>query len=216
MSERESSVLEARDLACIRGGRELFSGLNFTLGPGEALIVEGSNGSGKTSLLRILCGFYQPVVGSVTWCGKLLGRHEDYRQQISYIGHHSGVKPDLTASENLSFSQRLMGTGLNGASGGESEIRETVRAVGLFKQRNLLTRKLSAGQKRRVAFARLQLEKRLIWILDEPLTALDEGFIVKIKELLQKHLDQNGILVLTTHRQLKISSHNVVKRINIA
>lgn len=212
--KQEANVLlEAHDLACVRGGRELFSGLSFTLRAGEALIVEGNNGSGKTSLLRILCGFHQPTAGSVTWCGKLLDRH-GYRQQVSYIGHRSGVKPDLTVSENLAFSQRLTGTGSRSVSTETSEIQEAVRAVGLFRQRNLLTRKLSAGQKRRVAFARLQLEKRLIWVLDEPLTALDEGFVTKVKELLKKHLDQNGILILTTHRQLRIPARNI-KRVSI-
>lgn len=196
------------------GGRELFSNLSFTLEPGEALVVEGGNGSGKTSLLRILCGFHQPAVGSVTWCEKLIDKHESYRQQISYIGHQSGIKLDLTVLENLTFAQQLAGSRLDGENGHESEIMKIIRTVGLFKQRNILVRKLSAGQKRRLAFARLQLEKRLIWILDEPLTALDEDFVTKIKELLKQHLSQNGMLVLTTHRQLKIPAYNV-KRLNL-
>jgi len=196
------------------GGRELFSNLSFTLEPGEALVVEGGNGSGKTSLLRILCGFHQPTVGSITWCEKLIDKHESYRQQISYIGHQSGVKLDLTVLENLTFAQQLAGSRLDSENGHESETMKIIRTVGLFKQRNILVRKLSAGQKRRIAFARLQLEKRLIWILDEPLTALDEDFVTKIKELLKQHLGQNGMLVLTTHRQLKIPAYNV-KRLNL-
>ncbi len=212
MREQGTSVLEARDLRCVMGGRELFSNLGFTLEPGEALMVEGGNGSGKTSLLRILCGFHQPAEGSITWCGKLIDKHENYRQQISYIGHQSGVKLDLTVLENLTFAQRLASSRLNGEN--ESEIMNIIRTVGLFKQRNVLVRKLSAGQKRRIAFARLPLEKRLIWILDEPLTALDEDFVTKIKELLKQHLGQNGMLILTTHRQLKIPTYNV-KRLSL-
>lgn len=210
MRTQEVSVLKANDLKCVKGNSELFSGLDFSVQSGEALVVEGSNGSGKTSLLRILCGFSQPATGEITWCDEPIDKHENYQQQISYIGHQSGVKLDLTVLENLIFAQRLVGT-----SRKESEIKETIRAVGLFKQRNILTRKLSAGQKRRVALARLQLEERLIWILDEPLTALDKTFVAEFEMVLKRHLDQNGILIVATHRELKVPSH-MVKRISLS
>ena len=143
MRTQEVSVLKANDLKCVKGNSELFSGLDFSVQLGEALVVAGSNGSGKTSLLRILCGFNQPATGNITWCDEPIEKHEDYQQQISYIGHQSGVKLDLTVLENLIFAQRLVGTNRK-----ESEIKEIIRTVGLFKQRNVLARKLSAGQKR--------------------------------------------------------------------
>jgi len=155
MRTREVSVLEAHGLKCVKGSAELFSNIHFQVESGEALVVEGSNGSGKTSLLRILCGFNQPVEGEITWCGESIDTHDEYQQQISYIGHASGVKLDLTVMENLVFAQRLVGSDCD-----ENEIKEIIRSVGLFKQRNVLARKLSAGQKRRVALARLQLEER--------------------------------------------------------
>ncbi len=210
MRTQEVSVLKAHDLKCVRGSAELFSNLNFSIQSGEALVVEGSNGSGKTSLLRIICGFNQSAEGEITWCDESIDRHENYQQQISYIGHQSGVKLDLTVFENLLFAQRLVGTNRK-----ESEINEIIRSAGLYKQRNVLTRKLSAGQKRRVALARLQLEERSIWILDEPLTALDKEFVTGFETVLKNHLDQKGMLILTTHRDLIIPNH-LVKRINLS
>jgi heme exporter protein A len=194
----------------VKGNTELFSDVHFKVKSGEALVVEGSNGSGKTSLLRILCGFNYPVKGEITWNGAAINGHESYQQQISYIGHASGVKLDLTVLENLVFAQRLVGSTRK-----EDEIKEITRTVGLFKQRHVQARKLSAGQKRRVALARLQLEERQLWILDEPLTALDKEFVTEFEKVLEKHLQQNGMLVVTTHRELILPAAQM-KRINLS
>ncbi len=210
MRAQEVSVLEAHDLKCVKGSAELFSNIHFELQSGEALVVEGRNGSGKTSLLRILCGFNYPAEGEINWDGVSIDGHESYQQQISYIGHASGVKLDLTVLENLDFAQRLAGSDRN-----ESEIKDIIRTVDLFKQRNILTRKLSAGQKRRVALARLQLEERQLWILDEPLTALDREFVTKFEEVLKRHLENNGMLIVTTHRELVLPATQM-KRINLS
>ncbi len=210
MRTEEVSVLRALDLKCVKGSTELFSDIHFQIESGEALVVEGSNGSGKTSLLRILCGFNYPAEGEISWCGKPIDGHEDYQQQISYIGHASGVKLDLTVLENLMFAQRLVGSDRE-----ESEVKNIIRSVGLFKQRNVLTRKLSAGQKRRVALARLQLEERKLWILDEPLTALDKDFVTDFENVLKKHLEDNGMLVVTTHRELLLPDA-LTKRIKLS
>ena len=210
MRTQEVSVLKAHNLKCVKGSTELFSNIHFEVKSGEALVVEGSNGSGKTSLLRILCGFNYPADGEISWCGESIDDHEDYQQQISYIGHASGVKLDLTVLENLVFAQRLVGT-----NRGEEEIKEIIRSVGLFKQRNVLTRKLSAGQKRRVALARLQLEERKLWILDEPLTALDKDFVTQFEAVLEKHLEDKGMLIVTTHRELILPSAKL-NRINLS
>lgn len=209
MRTQEVGVLDAKNLNCVRGGRELFSGLSFSIQSGDALVVEGANGSGKTSLLRMLCGFNLPNEGIISWCGEAIDKHEKYQQQISYVGHTSGIKLDLSVSENLSFAQKLVGSERS-----EAEIKEIIRSVGLFKQRNVLTYKLSAGQKRRVALARLQLEERPIWILDEPLTALDKEFVSNFEIVLREHLGNGGLLVVTTHRELNIPEHNI-KRINL-
>ena len=173
-------------------------------------MVKGSNGSGKTSLLRILCGFHRPAEGRVTWCGESIYGHESYRQQVAYVGHQSGVKTDLTVMENLAFMQRLAGENSQ-----EPEIREVLRTAGLFGQRNMMTGKLSAGQKRRLALAKLQLQQKVVWVLDEPLTALDKEFIASFEQVLKTHLENGGILVVTTHRELKIPEHRV-KRINLS
>ncbi len=210
MRTQEVSVLKAHDLKCVKGSTELFSKIHFEIQSGEALVVEGSNGSGKTSLLRILCGFNYPTEGEISWCGESIDGHEDYQQQISYIGHASGVKLDLTVLENLVFAQRLVGSNRE-----ESEIKDIIRSVGLFKQRNVLTRKLSAGQKRRVALARLQLEERILWVLDEPLTALDKEFVTEFENVLKKHLENNGMLIVTTHRELVLPSQKM-KCINLS
>ncbi len=210
MRTEEVSVLRAHDLKCVKGSTELFSNIHFQIESGEALVVEGSNGSGKTSLLRILCGFNYPAEGEISWCGKTIDGHEDYQQQISYIGHASGVKLDLTVLENLVFAQRLVGSDRD-----ETEIKDIIRSVGLFKQRNVLTRKLSAGQKRRVALARLQLEERKLWVLDEPLTALDKEFVTDFENVLKKHLEDDGMLVVTTHRELLLPD-SLTKKINLS
>ena len=210
MRTQEVSVLKAHNLKCVKGSTELFSNIHFEVKSGEALVVEGSNGSGKTSLLRILCGFNLPADGEINWCGEPIDDHEDYQQQISYIGHASGVKLDLTVLENLVFAQRLVGSNRD-----EEEIKEIIRSVGLFKQRNVLTRKLSAGQKRRVALARLQLEERKLWILDEPLTALDKDFVTEFETVLEKHLEEKGMLIVTTHRELILPTAKL-NRINLS
>ena len=210
MRTQEVSVLKAHDLKCVKGSTELFSNIHFQVESGEALVVEGSNGSGKTSLLRILCGFNYPADGEISWNGQNIDGHEEYQQQISFIGHASGVKLDLTVLENLVFAQRLVGSERS-----EEEIKDIIRAVGLFKQRNILTRKLSAGQKRRVALARLQLEERQLWILDEPLTALDRNFVTEFEKVLETHLNNKGMLIVTTHRELILPSAQM-KRINLS
>ena len=209
MRTQEVSVLKAHNLKCVKGSTELFANIQFEVESGEALVVEGSNGSGKTSLLRILCGFNYPAEGEISWNGLSIDGHESYQQQISYIGHASGVKLDLTVLENLVFAQRLVGSDRS-----ETEIIEIIRAVGLFKQRKILTRKLSAGQKRRVALARLQLEERQLWVLDEPLTALDRDFVTEFEKVLEKHLNNKGMLVVTTHRELVLPATKM-KQINL-
>ena len=198
--------LSARQLSCERGNGVLFSNVSFNLTSGQALIVTGENGSGKTSLLKMLTGLSQPVDGNVLW------NHTEIHQQIThfqrqllYIGHQSAIKNELSVRENLQLALKLWPT--------ESAmtIVQLAEQVGLRKRLSVQCGRLSAGQQRRVALARLFITQQKLWILDEPLTALDQEFRETIELLLTKHLHNEGLLVLTTHREINIEPDRLVK-----
>ncbi|HTY98629.1 MAG TPA: cytochrome c biogenesis heme-transporting ATPase CcmA, partial [Rhodocyclaceae bacterium] len=162
-------MLTASGLACVRGERPLFSGLDFELAAGEWLRVKGENGTGKTSLLRILVGLAQPVAGEVRWRGEDVRQNGDpYRRELLYLGHHGAVKEELTPLENLQLA-----AGLDGGELSDAEAMAALGRFGLRGREELPVRFLSAGQKRRVLLARLVTRKATLWILDEPFTALD-------------------------------------------
>jgi heme exporter protein A len=193
-------MLEARNLACQRGDRMLFSGLNLTLSPGELLQVAGPNGSGKTSLLKILCGISGPIEGEVRWAGenaRKLG--EAFRENLLYIGHHNAVKEDLTALENLRIAATLAGEPLT-----EEQALDALDRIGLPGREYLPAKALSQGQKRRVTLARLLVSQAPLWILDEPLTALDVKAIALIQSRLAEHLAGGGMVALTTHQPIEV------------
>jgi len=194
-------MLSVHDLSCERGPRMLFEGLNFSVGPGTLLHVQGGNGSGKTSLLRMLCGLASPVAGKIFWNGQNIGdMDEDYAEQLIYVGHHPALKDDLSAMENLRFAQALAGQTADIA-----QIRDALGTVGLQQAVNLPLRVLSQGQRRRVALARLWLSDRPLWILDEPFAALDAAAIALVERRLEAHLAQGGMVVLTTHQEPAIA-----------
>ena len=194
------TMLEARNLACQRGDRVLFSGLSFTLSAGELLQVAGPNGSGKTSLLKILCGISSPVEGEVRWAGENARRQgEAFRENLLYLGHHNAVKEDLTALENLQIAARLADAPL-----GEDQARDALDRIGLVGREFLPAKVLSQGQKRRVALARLLVSRAPLWILDEPLTALDVKAIDLIQSRLAEHLATQGMVVITTHQPIEV------------
>lgn len=197
-------MLQARELACVRGERTLFSALTFTLQAGHALRVAGANGTGKTSLLRMLCGLTQPAGGDVLWQGESIRKQrEEYHHQISYIGHASALKDDLTAVENLTLSAALGGLKI-----GDGEAREALRHIGLDGQEDLPARALSQGQRRRAVLARLLIVPGApLWILDEPFTALDRQAVQQLCDAMARHLEMGGMLVLTTHQEAPISGH---------
>ena len=190
----------------MRGRRRLFSGLNFALRGGDLLRVAGANGSGKTSLLRILCGLLSPVCGKVHWCGgdiRLLC--EEYWQQLLYIGHAHAVKGELTAMENLVVSCTLAGVNVS-----REQALEALSRLGLAGYEALPVKILSRGQQRRVALARLFLSEKIpLWILDEPFDALDAGAVDCVQLLIAQHLAHGGAVVLTTHQEIKIDSPQV-------
>jgi heme exporter protein A len=187
-------VLEARDLECERGGRKLFSGLSFSLAGGELLRIAGPNGSGKTSLLRILCGLLTPTAGEVRWKGAAIATlREEFSRELIYLGHAPAVKDDLTPLENLEIACRLAGLSFTNEA--------LTAALKAFSVPELPVRKLSQGQRRRSALARLMLSAAApLWLLDEPLAALDVSAAALVEELVRGHLARGGALVYTTHQ----------------
>ncbi|NCN88465.1 MAG: cytochrome c biogenesis heme-transporting ATPase CcmA [Gallionella sp.] len=193
--------LEVSDLACERGEQRLFGGLNFSLCGGELLRVQGENGKGKTTLLRTLCGFVQPAQGSVRWQGRDIHEWDDqFHSQMCYLGHANAIKDELSALENL-----LIGAGLAGIGVSESTALEVLRRMGLRRKEHLPVRVLSQGQRRRVALSRLLVGEAKLWILDEPLTALDVGAVTLMQELIGEHLSDRGMVIFTTHQPLQVT-----------
>ncbi len=193
-------MLEASQLECVRGDRRLFAGVSFRLEGGELLNLQGKNGAGKTSLLRMLVGLAQPVAGEIAWRGVAIRKlAEDYRAELCYMGHHNAIKEELTPLENLLASARLAGEPLS-----DEQALEALYAVGLGGREDLQAKYLSQGQKRRVALARLIHERRALWVLDEPFVALDVAAVDMVAGLIGAHLQRGGLAVMTTHQAVNI------------
>jgi len=194
-------MLEINNLACTRGDHQLFSGLNFSLSDGELLQVQGENGKGKTSLLRMLCGFLAPAAGEIRWRGQDIRElDEEYYAEMVYLGHLNAIKDELNALENLHIS-----AGLAGCEVDDKEAIAALRHMGLRGRETLPVKVLSQGQRRRVALARLLVGNAPLWILDEPLTALDVGAVGLMQELIGTHLAKNGMVIFTTHQPLEVA-----------
>lgn len=198
-------MLEVVNLGCVRGTRRLFKDLNFAVQPGELVELRGANGSGKTSLLRILCGLASPTEGEVRWQGKSIrSLGEEYAGVVAYLAHQNGVKDELSALENL----RIAG-GVSGNVTSMSDARVILEKVGLNRQQNLPARSLSAGQKRRVALARLLATQATVWILDEVLTSLDDAAIKLSRSFISDHLSRGGMAIIATHQELDLDTARV-------
>ncbi len=198
-------MLEGRALTCVRDGRTLFEDLDCRLKRGEVLRVEGANGAGKTSLLRILCGLALPRDGVVRWHGEDIHRCRwEYHRHLLYIGHYPGIKEELTALENLRFFRSL------GGYAGDREAQEAaLDKIGLYGYEDVPVRALSAGQRRRVALARLWLSTASLWILDEPFTAIDKEGIRHLEERLADHVKKGGMVAITSHQALGLEGCHV-------
>lgn len=195
-------MLTVNDLACYRGDHRLFEGLNFSLSSGELMQVQGANGAGKTSLLRTLCGFIQPAQGEVCWRGQNIHQCElGYKAEMLYLGHHNAIKDELSALENL-----LISAGMAGYDVAEKDAMAALRRMGLRGRELLPVKVLSQGQRRRVALARLLLEEASLWILDEPLTALDVGAVGLMQELIGEQVSKGGAVIFTTHQPLQVAN----------
>ena len=198
-------ILDVSDLACRRGGRRVFDRLSFTLGAGELLALTGRNGSGKTTLLRALALLVRPDAGTVRWQGAdVTAEPETWRGRLAWLGHLEGLKGDLSVRENLLCAERLRG-------GAAAEDRLDV-ALAAFDLAGLATRPvrtLSAGQRRRVALARVALSQAPLWLLDEPLNALDAPAQAAFRAVLQKHLDAGGLAIAATHADLGIGARSL-------
>ncbi|MGE0358189.1 MAG: cytochrome c biogenesis heme-transporting ATPase CcmA [Burkholderiales bacterium] len=204
-------VLEVRGLACRRGPALLFSGIDFAVAGGELLCVRGPNGCGKTTLLRCVTGLTRPDEGAIHWHGESTRTDpERMRAGTAFAGHLPGLKDDLSAEENLEFSLRLRGV----PSTPEAR-REALAAVGLEKRRRLPSRRLSAGQRRRIGLARLALDPAELWVLDEPLTALDDAGQALFVDLLDRHLARGGLALVATHHRLAPAS-GVIRELRLA
>lgn len=190
-------MLEAKDLACLKGDRLLFRGLSRRMASGEMLRVAGPNGVGKTSLLRILCGLAMPEYGSVLWKGQDTHRdREHFHRELLYLGHSAAQNDLLTPLENLRFACHA-----SGDTPRQADCVAALERIGLGAQVDLPARVLSQGQRRRVGLARLFLSaSRPLWVLDEPFTALDVSAVADLAATLSAHCKAGGVVILTTHQ----------------
>ena len=204
-------MLEALNLGCIRGERRLFKDVNFSLSPGAFLQLTGPNGSGKTSLLRMLCGLLEPAEGEIRWQGaNIRSLGEEYFSAVTYIGHGHGVKDELSAVENLRVS-----SGLNGIEISGKEAANVLGKIGLAGRESLPARVLSQGQRRRLALARLLICNTTLWVLDEVLTSLDKAAIGVVTSVIDEHLSKGGMAIVATHQELSMSAGSF-QRIELA
>ena len=194
-------MLEVLKLGCIRGDRRLFSDLSFSATAGELIELRGPNGSGKTSLLRILCGLSSPAAGQVRWNGKnIRSLGEEYFRDVAYLAHQNAVKDELSALENLRIASGVAGNPLN-----KAQAQQVLERIGLKDRQHLPARVLSAGQRRRLALTRLLTSKATLWILDEVLTSLDDAAVRLSRDFISDHIKNGGMAIVATHQDLNLS-----------
>ena len=190
------SLFQGRGLSCIRGGRTVFANLDFAISDGEVLVLRGPNGSGKSSLLRLMAGLLRPEAGEINWDGEALARDpEAHGARLHYVGHLDAVKPALTVAENLSIWAGLR-------TGDRSGVAPALAQIGLDRLAGIPARLLSAGQRRRLALARITATPAPLWLLDEPTVALDAAAVAALESAIAAHRAGGGITVVSTHMDL--------------
>ena len=205
----DAALLQINNLACIRDDRVLFEHLNLSLAAGQMLLVEGPNGCGKTSFLRILTGLKLADEGEILWQGEAIEQlAADYYEQVNYVGHHDGVKRELTCLENLRLVQAM------GKPSGV-DLDDALEQVNLYRYGDTLMGSLSAGQKRRLALSRLIVTEAKLWIMDEPFTSLDKSSMASFETMFEHHLDQQGLIVMTSHHDVEMVNADI-QRLNLS
>lgn len=197
-NEATSALFSARALDCERGGRLVFAGLDFSVAAGGALVLRGANGSGKSSLLRILAGLLRPAGGALDWAGAAVADDpEAHRARLHYVGHLDALKTALTVAENLAFWVGLRGS--------VDAVGAGLDHFGLGELGDMPVRYLSAGQRRRASLARLVAGEAALWLLDEPTVTLDDASVAALGRAMQTHRAAGGIVVVATHGALEIA-----------
>ena len=169
--------------------------------------LEGKNGTGKTTLLRTICGLFAADSGEILWQGESIKKQDEaYRKELLYLGHNNAIKADLTALENLRINNSLAGEAAT-----SHDLMQALEKIGLYAFEDLPTRQLSQGQKRRVALARLILSKARLWILDEPFVALDVAAVELLQNIIAKHVENGGMVILTTHQEVPLTSGEIIR-----
>ena len=193
-----SNQLHIEQLACRRGDKILFTDLTVSWQSGDLVQVEGHNGIGKTSLLRIVAGLAQPLNGKVRWNLEEISKgREEYHANLLYLGHQAGIKPELTAWENLRFYEKI-----TACKQDDEVLWDVLETVGLLGREDIAASQLSAGQQKRIALARLWLSEAPLWILDEPFNAIDKHGVQVLAKLFEHHAEQGGIVILTSHQEV--------------
>lgn len=198
-----SNALKASALSCVKQHKLLFANIDFELQAGELMFIQGINGSGKSSLLRIIAGLATPTTGHLLWQQTVIADNKaNYQQALHYISHDNGLKLGLTVAENITLMQTLY-------ENTQIDPKQVLATLQLTAQQNTISKNLSAGQKRKLALAKLLLIQKPIWILDEPLTALDSHTQQLFLNLLRAHLENKGICILTSHQPLTTTFTNM-------
>ncbi len=210
MAETVSPALEARNLHLWRGTKHVLRGLTFAAASGDLLHVRGPNGSGKTTLLRTLAGFLWPEEGTLSWGGRPVEDDRDgYAAALAYLGHENALKADLTGLENLRYATELR------HPTERTSVEAVLERLGVHAQKDLPVRALSAGQRRRVAMARVLLSRAHLWLLDEPFTNLDAAGVRSLSAVVAEHARGGGIAILTAHAELDLPGAEV-RRLELA